>query len=54
MPIPVNCKTALSRSKLREALLISLAALEALYLVASLLWVGLILFAPFLEGEPPA
>jgi hypothetical protein len=34
---PGKLQTALSRSKLREALLISLAALEALYLVASLL-----------------
>ena len=33
---PGKLQTALSRSKLREALLISLAALEALYLVASL------------------
>jgi hypothetical protein len=34
---PGKLKTALSRSKLREALLISLAALEAVYLVGSLL-----------------
>jgi hypothetical protein len=34
---PGKLKTALSRSKLREALLISLAVLEALYLVGSLL-----------------
>jgi hypothetical protein len=33
---PAKLQTALSRSKLREALLISLAVLEALYLVASL------------------
>jgi hypothetical protein len=34
---PGKLKTALSRSKLREALLISLAVLEAVYLVGSLL-----------------
>jgi hypothetical protein len=34
---PGKLQTALSRSRLREALLISLAVLEALYLVASLL-----------------
>ncbi len=34
---PGKLKTALSRSRLREALLISLAVLEALYLVGSLL-----------------
>ena len=34
---PGKLQTALSRSKLREALLISLAALEAIYLVGSLL-----------------
>jgi len=34
---PGKLKTALSRSKLREALLISLAVLEALYLVGTLL-----------------
>ncbi len=36
MPIPVNCRRALSRSRLREALLITLAGLEALYLLATL------------------
>ena len=34
---PAKLQTALSRSRLREALLISLAVLEAVYLVGSLL-----------------